>query len=470
MHPLDCEDSGYVHDAREVFLEKLLLIQWYNKQMSRRTRRGWISMAVMLLVAAAGTFAGPVPRTDAPTRLLADIVIPARPTSLELDAPTRLPSDTVIPARPTSLQLDAPTPPPADIVIPRRPTSLQLDVVTLRETYHLPALELCVIDVNGIVGVATNGVRKVGGTATVTSKDLFHLGSMTKAMTATMLSTLVRDGKLSWDMTMAEAFPAIASVMDSRYSDVTLEQLVTHTSGLASYTTDPEWASIPPFTGTPVQQRQAFAQMLLTRPPIGPAGVYRYSNAGYAVAAAIAERVTGKTWEQLMQQRVFGPLKIRAAYGWPLLSGDGEPWGHRIKNGVVTPHKPSDHYRVPTVLAPAGDVSMSILDYSVFARLHLAGLENIDGSVLSAADIQRLHRPMLEYSCGWHEELIDGVPTSWHRGTCDTFDTFVLLQPSRGIGVIVFTNADGDNKAANALFAEMPRLARLYATSSQAAH
>jgi CubicO group peptidase (beta-lactamase class C family) len=378
-------------------------------------------MAVVVLVAAAGAFTGPVLRAQAPTRLLAEIAIPARPTAL------------------------------------------QMDVVTLRETYHLPALELCVIDVNGIVDVATNGVRKVGGTAAVKESDLFHLGSMTKAMTATMLSTLVQEGKLSWDMTMAQAFPAIASVMDSRYRDVTLEQLLTHTSGLPRYTTDLEWASIPPFTGTPAQQRQAFAQMLLTRPPIGPAGVYRYSNAGYAVAAAIAERVTGKTWEQLMQQHVFGPLKIRAAYGWPLLSGDGEPWGHRIKNGVVTPHNPSDHYRVPTVLVPAGDVSMSILDYSVFARLHLAGLENIDGSVLSAADIQRLHQPVLAYSCGWHEELIDGVPTSWHRGTCDTFDTFVLLQPSRDIGVIIFTNADGDNNAANALFAEMPKLAGLYA-------
>jgi CubicO group peptidase (beta-lactamase class C family) len=264
-------------------------------------------------------------------------------------------------------------------------------------------------------------------------------------------------------MTMVQAFPSLASVMDLRYRDVTLEQLLTHTSGLPRYTTDPEWASIPPFTGTLAQQRQAFARMLLTKPPIGPAGIYRYSNAGYAVAAAIAERVTGKTWEQLMQQRVFGPLKIRAAYGWPLLSGDGEPWGHRIKNGVVTPHDPSDHYRVPTVLAPAGDVSMSILDYSVFARLHLAGLENIDGSVLSAADIQRLHQPVLAYSCGWHEELIDGVPTSWHRGTCDTFDTFVLLQPSRDIGVIIFTNADGDNIAVLALFAELSRLAGLYA-------
>jgi CubicO group peptidase (beta-lactamase class C family) len=375
----------------------------------------------LVIAVAAVVFAGPVSRAQAPTRLLADIAIPARPTALQRDA------------------------------------------ITLRETYHLPALELCVINADGIVEAASGGVRKAEGRAGVEESDLFHLGSMTKAMTATMLSTLVQEEKLSWDMTMTQAFPAIASVMDSRYRDVTLEQLLTHTSGLAGYTTDREWATIPPFTGTPAQQRQAFARMLLTRPPFGPAGIYRYSNAGYAVAAAIAERVTGKTWEQLMQQRVFGPLKIRAAYGWPLLSGDGEPWGHRIKNGVVTPHNPSDHYRVPTVLAPAGDVSMSILDYSVFARLHLAGLENIDGSVLSAAEIQRLHQPVLKYSSGWHEELIDGVPTSWHRGTCDTFDTFVLLQPSRHIGVVIFTNADGDNTAVLALFAELSRLAGLYA-------
>jgi len=359
--------------------------------------------------------------------------------------------------------VQAPTYAPNAVAIPPRPTALQRDIVTLRETYHLPAIEGCVIRQDGIVDTAVTGVRKAGGVAAVTTSDLFHLGSMTKAMTATMLATLVQEGKLSWDMTMAQAFPSWVSVMNPRYRDVTLEQLLTHTSGLPRYTTDPEWASIPAFAGTPTQQREAFARMLLKGSPIGPAGIYRYSNAGYAVAAAIAEHVTNESWEQLMQERLFGPLNMHAAYGWPLLSGPDEPWGHRIKDGVVTPHDPADLYKVPTVLAPAGDVSMSILDYSVFARLHLAGLEGKDGAILSSAIIKRLHQPVLAYSCGWHEELIDNVPTSWHSGTCDTFHTFVLLQPSRDIGIILFTNADGDPTAVQALFGELSKLAAVYA-------
>jgi len=358
-----------------------------------------------------------------------------------------------------ALRAQAPTRLSRDIIIPARPTGLGMSAVSLSETWHLPAVELCVVRAAGTVEAVAAGVRKVGDGDPAQVTDLFHLGSMTKAMTATMIGTLVQKGLLSWDMTMAQAFPAFVGQMTPAYRSVTLEQLLTHTSGLPRYTTDPEWASIPRFTGTPTAQRLAFARMLLTTSPIGPPGVYRYSNAGFAVAAAIAERVTGESWEQLMQHDLFGPLGIHAAYGWPLLSGADELWGHRIKGGVVTPHDPADGYKVPTVLAPAGDVSMSITDYAAFARLHLAGLEGIDGAVGSSALIQRLHQPILEYSCGWHEQVIDGIPTSWHRGTCDTFDTYVLLQPSRDVGIIAFTNADGDNAAAQALFTEMVRLA-----------
>ncbi|HOV51141.1 MAG TPA: hypothetical protein PLZ61_07425, partial [Candidatus Cryosericum sp.] len=65
----------------------------------------------------------------------------------------------------------APTYPKSGASIPARPTAVQLDAVTLRETWHLPALELCVFDADGIVDLASTGVRKAGGAAAVGSGD-----------------------------------------------------------------------------------------------------------------------------------------------------------------------------------------------------------------------------------------------------------------------------------------------------------
>lgn len=357
----------------------------------------------------------------------------------------------------------APTHPLDYVPVTEETTLLKRSALSLCEKWNLPSVELCVIRADRTVEVAVAGVRKAGQDGAVQKSDLFHLGSMTKALTATMIGTLVDDGLLRWDMTLGDGFPEFADSIRAAYANVTLEQLLTHTSGLPRYTTDQEWQSIPPYSGTPTQQRLAFTRTLLAGTPLGPAGVYRYSNAGYAVAAALAEHTTGLSWERLMQTRLFGPLGVDAAYGWPLAQSPEEPWGHRIGGGVITPHDPADGYAVPAVLAPAGDVSMCISDYARFACMHLAGLEGKGGAVCSNELIQRLHQPVLEYSCGWHEQIIDDVPTSWHRGTCDTFDTYVLLQSSRDVGIIAFANADGDDAAAKAVFAELTRLAAVYA-------
>lgn len=360
-------------------------------------------------------------------------------------------------------RVQAPTHPFDYIPVTEEATPLKRSALSLCEKWCLPGVALCVIRADRTVEIAVAGVRKAGRDGAVQKSDLFHLGSMTKAMTATMIGTLVDDGFLRWDMTLGDGFPEFADSMCTAYVNVTLEQLLTHTSGLPRYTTDQEWQSIPSYSGTPTQQRLAFTRTLLAGTPLGPAGVYRYSNAGYAVAASLAERTTGLSWEQLMQTRLFGPLGVDAAYGWPLAQSSEEPWGHRISGGVATPHDPTDGYAVPAVLAPAGDVSMCISDYARFACMHLAGLEGKGGSVCSDELIQRLHQPVLEYSCGWHEQIIDDERTSWHRGTCDTFDTYVLLQPSRDVGIIAFANADGDDAAAKALFAELTTLSAVYA-------
>ena len=102
----------------------------------------------------------------------------------------------------------------------------------IRKTYDFPALAVVVVKDGRICDRAAVGVRKIGDTTPVTTNDLFHIGSCTKSMTATVAATLIEEGRLHWDTKIAEVFPELRDKMDSRYRAVTLEQLLTHRGGV----------------------------------------------------------------------------------------------------------------------------------------------------------------------------------------------------------------------------------------------
>ena len=141
-------------------------------------------------------------------------------------------------------------------------------------------------------------MRQFGQTEALQSTDRFHIGSNAKAFTATLLATLVEDGKLTWNTKAAEALGPDGPKPLSDYRDVTLVDLLAHQSGLPAYddTESAEYRQLPSFSGDARAQRRAFAAWLLThKPQIAPRTHRLYSNAGYAVAAAIAEHVTGQS-------------------------------------------------------------------------------------------------------------------------------------------------------------------------------
>jgi len=109
--------------------------------------------------------------------------------------------------------------------------------------YQLPALAAAVVKDGKVVAVGAVGTRKAGVQIPVTLNDRFHLGSDTKAMTALLAAMCVEAGKLRWDSTMAEVFPELAETMDQGLRHVTLEQFLSHTSGIPS-DNDVFWALI----------------------------------------------------------------------------------------------------------------------------------------------------------------------------------------------------------------------------------
>ncbi|MCB1566905.1 MAG: beta-lactamase family protein [Xanthomonadales bacterium] len=345
-------------------------------------------------------------------------------------------------------------------------------LIRLREQHKLPALAAVVVSSDTTLDLAATGLRRQGKPETVELADRFHLGSMGKAITATVIARLVEEGKLSWTTRPVDVFPEFAKVIRPGYRDITLEQLLRHDAGMPPYDAMGEikGASAHAGSGSQRDQRRAFSDWLLQqRPHIAPGTRPEYSNAGYVVAAAMAEAATGEAWESLVESRLARPLGIDLAYGLPARDDSPQPWGHKPKSAffglaihpdVVEPQAPGDGWALGVIFAPAGDYSLSLADYAKFLQLHLAGLAGRDG-LLKATSIQRLHAGPGEYAMGWFLREFDGTAAHWHTGSTDTFFSRVIMLPERDIAVAVLTNA-GSETANTATREAVMELLRIY--------
>ncbi|NOT34167.1 MAG: beta-lactamase family protein [Candidatus Eisenbacteria bacterium] len=313
-------------------------------------------------------------------------------------------------------------------------------VESIRLSHRLPALAVAVIAGDSIE-IAVGGVRKIGAIAASQRPDLFHVGSLTKALVASAIGKLVEEGALSWSETLEQAFPELAGTMTAAYRPITIAQLLQHRSGLPAFSDFADFAAVPTFAGDGPAQRAEFARWLLARPAAFPAGTFVYSNAGYSVAATIAERATAQPWEELLRTRILTPLGVSTFVGWPLDFSAAEPWGHIEQNGTLVPIAPSD-LRVPLLIAPAGDLSFTADAYAKLARWNLRALMG-SPAVLADSTFQHLYSPVGDYALGWGVVQVQGRTIYTHTGSAGTFVSLVWLDPERGRGYVIMTNASG---------------------------
>jgi len=303
------------------------------------------------------------------------------------------------------------------------------------------------------------GVRRFPGGDSLRLNDRFHLGSETKAMIATAAGRLVERGDLSWSLSALEVFPELAGTLHPGYGDIVLQDLLVHRAGIQAYTSGDEWRSLPGFPGNEEERRRAFAVWLLQQPPSAAPGTYLYSNAGYAIAASMLEQVAGRSWRTLLQEEVFGPLGLTTAgFGWPAVSDSNQPWGHHLASGQLVARPPEDPYRVPELLAPAGDVHMSVRDFGTFVQAHLRGLRGEDG-ILRPETVAYLHTPVGGYAMGWGVGILGGETWSSHNGSAGTFYAVMQVSHARDVAVVVVTNVGG-TKAADGARALANRLSQ----------
>jgi D-alanyl-D-alanine carboxypeptidase len=252
----------------------------------------------------------------------------------------------------------------ADAAVKR---TLAEELEAIRAEHELPALAAGVWRNGALVELAAVGLRKADDPASkVTEKDYWHLGSNTKAMTATLIGVFVDRGALKWNDTLGMLFKG--TKLDPRYAKVTLDQLIRHEGGAPGEPPPELWKQLWD-DGTKPDARAKFVAGILARPPAQPPGTFVYSNAGYMIAGAALERATNKTWEQLMRDELFAKLDMKSCgFGAPGRKDVvDQPWGHDAGGAPMAPGPAADN---PPGLGPAGTVHCSLEDYGKFLRLH----------------------------------------------------------------------------------------------------
>ena len=361
--------------------------------------------------------------------LLCVVLAACRPTATEVPAEGEAPPTKEAPAE--------------DDGLGRQPDDLGPLVTALRDEHQVPSLAAAVIDDKGLAAIGVYGLRKIDEEAAVGVEDKFHLGSNTKAMTATIVARLVDRGAVSWDLTLGDGWGN--EHMHAAWRDVTLTDLLRHRAGAPVDANAFQALASLDGTKPPDEHRALVTSTVLAKKPLHPPGSkYLYSNLGYVVAAAVLERATGKPWETLIREEVFEPLGMTSCgFGPPAKGGSREqPWAHQLDG---------EHYRPseldnPAYYGPAATVHCSLADYGKFARAHFVGSDHVTPESLA-----KLHEavPMDDgegaYAMGWGVPSTKAVPGPLlaHDGSNGLNYASILLLPERKLALIAACNGGG---------------------------
>ncbi len=336
-----------------------------------------------------------------------------------------------------------------------------------RASQNAPALAAIVIRHGQVVERGAVGLRSTDSSVRVTTADQWHIGSITKSMTSTLAALLVEDGLITWDTRPIDVWPQMASRIHSGFRDITLRQLLSHSSGMKR---DDEFGpAADNASGTLMQKRLAWAEELLSQRPEFTAGTYSYSNMGYVVAGAMLETRAQTPYETLLTNRVFAPLGMtHSGFGAPGTAGAlDQPLGHFSRTSGFDPVPVGPGADNSLAMAPAGRVHVTLDDFAAYLQAHLAGEQGTPG-LLTTDSFHMLHTAVAsDYALGWSVATsLSGLGAGGyvHNGSNLRWFAITWFSPSADAGVFVATNGGGERGNASITSLDLLLRARIAAS------
>ena len=261
-----------------------------------------------------------------------------------------------------------------------------------------------------------------------TPQTKFRLGSITKQFTAMAILTLQEQGKLSVDDLVSKHVEGCPE----SWKDVTIHHLLTHTSGIPSFTSLPGYPTSMPLPSSPAKTLDRVRDMPLE---FAPGEKFVYSNSGYVLLGQIIEKVSGKPYEKFLPEVIFEPLGMKdTGYDFP---------------APIIPHRAAGYRRIGDQFANAAYLDMTIPHgagalFSTVEDLHRWSVALDEGKLISSGAYEKMYTPAKgSYAYGWIIDEQFGHKRIGHGGGINGFSTYIGRMPDEKLCLVVLSNVEG---------------------------
>jgi CubicO group peptidase (beta-lactamase class C family) len=322
-----------------------------------------------------------------------------------------------------------------------------------------PSVSIAIVQGGKVAYEKAYGKARLDPAMDATPEMRYSIGSVSKQFLAATVLMLVQDGKLSLDDRVSRYLPNL-----TRAEEITIRQLLTHTSGYQDYYPQDY---VAPFMEKPVTAEGILDQWARKPLDFDPRTRWQYSNTNYVVAGRIVERVTGEPFFSFLSKRVLQPLGMTSAINLNEQTlGTSDATGYtRFALGPPRPARAEGR----GWLYAAGELAMTAHD------LALWDVSLIEHKLLKPASLDAMTTPVrlrngtpTNYALGVAVSDADGHPKLAHGGAVSGFVSLNTVWPDQGTAVVVFVNEDGSWSALESITGQIAPLLLTEAEDPQA--
>ena len=349
----------------------------------------------------------------------------------------------------SAIKESAPKPDPNPFIV-QLLADYEKKIDSLVSQSHTPGAAIAIVYDSTIIFLKGVGVRKVGTHDLVDTHTVFRLASVSKCFASFLTGILVEDSVLHWNDAVVQYLPDFSLQSSEETKKLTLTHVLSHTTGLPYHT----------YTNM-VEEGEGITTLLNRLKDVTlSAGVgqeYSYQNVAYSIIGEVMKSVTGKGYDTLLQEKVFGPLKMENAsvQYFSIIENPNHATPHLFRKGNLVQATITDTYYN---VAPAGGVNASISD---MANWMIALLGNHE-EVISSETLDKLYSPVIQahsknrnygkthlirksyYGLGWRVLHYPNDTMIYHGGYVNGYRSEVAVNPKSRIAICILTNAPGE--------------------------